>query len=79
MGSGYVGPNCGSARNALLISLAKLTVHTQLTPFAKMAHGLLLAIPKARPFVSFSEQDAHTIFALAGGRRSWNSMNVTTM
>jgi hypothetical protein len=22
-----------------------------------MAHGLLLAIPKARPFVSFSERD----------------------
>ncbi len=28
-------------------------LHTQLFPFAKMAHSLLLAIPKARIFVSF--------------------------
>jgi hypothetical protein len=27
-----------------------------------MAHGLLLEIPKVRPFVSFSERDAHAIF-----------------
>jgi hypothetical protein len=27
-----------------------------------MAHGLLLAIPKARPFVSFSERDVHAMF-----------------
>jgi hypothetical protein len=27
-----------------------------------MAHGLLLAIPQARPFVLFSEREAHTIF-----------------
>ena len=27
-----------------------------------MAHGLLFAIPKARPFGSFSERDAHAIF-----------------
>ena len=56
MGDGYVGSNCGSAHNALLISLTELTLHTQLSPFAKMAHGLLLAIPKARPFVSFSDE-----------------------
>jgi hypothetical protein len=40
----------------------RANLHTQLSPFAKMAHGLLLAIPKARPFASFSERDAHTIF-----------------
>jgi hypothetical protein len=28
-----------------------------------MAQGLLLAIPKARPFVSFSERDAHAMSA----------------
>jgi hypothetical protein len=27
-----------------------------------MAHGLLIAIPKARPFLSFSERDAHAVF-----------------
>ena len=27
-----------------------------------MAHGLLLAIPKARPFVSFSVWDGHATF-----------------
>ena len=37
-------------------------LHIQLSPFAKMAHGLLLAIPKARPFLLFSEQDTHAIF-----------------
>jgi hypothetical protein len=26
-----------------------------------MAHGLLLAIPKARPYVLFSERDAHAV------------------
>ena len=31
--------------------LAGLNFHTKLFPLAKMAHGLLLAIPKARPFV----------------------------
>jgi hypothetical protein len=40
------------------MSLGEL-ISTQLSPFAKMAHGLLLAIPEACPFVSFSEQDAH--------------------
>jgi hypothetical protein len=34
-----------------VLSWAKF--HTQHFPPAKMAHGLLLAIPKARPFVSF--------------------------
>ena len=62
MGDGYVKPDCGSTRNGLLMSLAELT-STQLSPFAKMAHGLLLAIPKACPFVSVSERDAHAIFA----------------
>ena len=42
------------------MSLAELTC-TQLSPFAKMAHGLVLAIPKASPFVSFSERDPHAI------------------
>ena len=42
--------------------LGQANLHTQLSPFAKMAHGLLLAIPKARPFPSFSEQDAHAMF-----------------
>ena len=28
-----------------------------------MAHGLLLAVPKVRPFLSFFERDAHAIFA----------------
>jgi hypothetical protein len=60
VGDGYVGSNCGSARNTLVMSLSELT-STQLSPFAKMTHGLLLAIPKARPFVSFSERDAHAI------------------
>ena len=27
-----------------------------------MAHGLLFAIPKARPFVPFSERDLHAMF-----------------
>jgi hypothetical protein len=62
VGDGYVEPNRRSARNALLMSLAEANFHTQLSPFAKMAHDLLLAIPKARPFVSFSERDAHAIF-----------------
>jgi hypothetical protein len=44
------------------MSLAELTLHTQLSPFAKMAHGLILAIPKARSFVSFPERDADAIF-----------------
>ena len=36
----------------------------QLFPLAKMAHGLLSAIPRARPFLLFSERAAHTtIFA----------------
>jgi hypothetical protein len=61
VGDGYVGPNCGSTRNSLLMFLAVLT-STQLSPFAKMAHGLLIAIPKARPFVSFSERDAYAMF-----------------
>ena len=34
---------------------------TQLFPLAKMAHGLLSAIPQARSFVSLSERDAHAI------------------
>ena len=28
-----------------------------------MAHGLLLAVPKARPFLSIFERDTHAIFA----------------
>ena len=36
---------------------------TQLFPLAKMAHGLLSAIPQARPFLSFSERDPHAIIA----------------
>ena len=35
----------------------------QLFPLAKMAHGLLSAIPQARPFLSFSERDPHAIIA----------------
>ena len=31
-----------------------------------MAHGLLLAIPKARPFVSFPERDAHAMLCSSG-------------
>ena len=62
VGNGYVGPNCGSARDTLLMSFAELTSPLQLSPFAKMAHGLLLAIPKVRPFVSLSERDVHAIF-----------------
>jgi hypothetical protein len=42
--------------------LSRTEFHTQHFPPAKMAHSLLLAIPKARPFVSFSERDAHAIF-----------------
>ena len=42
--------------------LGQANSHTQLSPFAKMAHGLLLAIPKACPFVSFFERDAHFVF-----------------
>jgi hypothetical protein len=61
VGDEYVESNCGSAHRTLLMSLAELTC-TQLAPFANMAHGVLLAIPKARPFVSFSERDAHAIF-----------------
>jgi hypothetical protein len=55
VGDGYVGPYCGSERNALSMYSDELTYTLQLSPFAKMAHGLLLAIPKARPFLSFSE------------------------
>ena len=47
--------------------LGQANLQIQLSPFAKMAHGLLLAIPKARPFLLFSEQDAHTIFVLMVG------------
>ena len=35
---------------------------TQLFPLAKMAHGLLSAIPQACLFVSFSERGAHAMF-----------------
>ena len=42
--------------------LERANFHTQLSPFAKMAHGLLLAIPKVRLFVSFSELDVHVMF-----------------
>ena len=35
---------------------------TQLFPLAKMAHGLLSAIPQARLFVSFAERDTHATF-----------------
>ena len=66
MGDGYVGANCRGARYTLLMSLAEAksaNFHAQLSPFAKMAHGLLLAIPKARLFVtfSFSERDAYAM------------------
>ena len=44
------------------MTLAEANSHTQLSPFAKMAHGLVLAVPKARPFMSFAERDAHVIF-----------------
>ena len=37
-------------------------VHIQHFPPAKMAHNLLSAFTKVRPFVSFSERDAHAIF-----------------
>ena len=48
---------------SFLMSLATSElIPTQLSPFAKMAHGLLLAIPKACLFLSFSEPDAHSIF-----------------
>ena len=40
----------------------RANLHAQLSPFAKMAHGLLLAIPRARPVLSYSERDAHAIF-----------------
>ena len=78
VGDGCVGPDCGSALNALLMCLAEANFHVQLSPFAKMAHGLLLAIPNLRPFVSFSERNAHSIFRL-DGRRYWKSINTTTM
>jgi hypothetical protein len=61
VGDGYVEPNYGSELNTFSMSLAELT-STQLSPFAKMAHSLLLTIPTARPFRSFSERDAHAIF-----------------
>jgi hypothetical protein len=42
--------------------LGRANFYTQLFLSAKMAHGLLSAIPKARTFVSSSEQDPHAIF-----------------
>ena len=39
---------------------------TQLFPLAKMAHGLLSAIPQASLFVSFSERDAHATSVWTG-------------
>ena len=39
--------------------LGRTNFQTQLFPLAKMAHGLLSAIPQASLFVSFSERDAH--------------------
>jgi hypothetical protein len=62
VGDGYFGPNCGGAHNTLFDVLGRADSHIQLSPFAKIAHGLLLAIPEARPFVSLSERDAHAIF-----------------
>ena len=42
--------------------LSRANFYIQHFALAKMAHGLLLAIPKARPFVSLSERrDAHAI------------------
>ena len=45
----------------LLLPLTKL-ISTQLFPHAKMAHSLLSAIPKVRPFASYSKQGAHAMF-----------------
>src|SRR6266478_7286550 len=45
----------------LLLPLTKL-ISTQLFPHAKMAHSLLSAIPKVRPFESYSKQGAHAMF-----------------
>ncbi len=36
-------------------------LHSQLHPYAKMACGLLLAIPKVHPFASLSEQNTYAI------------------
>ena len=59
VGDGYVGSNCGSARNSLLMYLAEANLLFQHFPYLhrRWPHGLLLAIPKARPFVSFFERE----------------------
>src|SRR6266403_853851 len=59
LGDGYVEPHRGSAHN--LVVLAKL-ISAQLFPHAKMAHSLLSAIPKVRPFAPYSKQSAHAMF-----------------
>jgi len=45
----------------ILLSLTKL-ISAQLFPHAKMAHSLLSAIPKVRPFAPYSKQSAHAMF-----------------
>ena len=57
-----LGP-IAEVRVMLFDIVGRANLQTQLSPYAKMAHGLLFAIPKARPFVSFSERDAHSLFA----------------
>jgi hypothetical protein len=57
--------------------LGRANFHTQLSPLAKMAHGLLLAIPKARPFCHSPNEIS--CYVRLDDRHSWNSMNVTTM
>jgi hypothetical protein len=44
-------------RNALFDVLGRTNLHAQLSWFAKMTHGLLLTIPKARPFMLSSERE----------------------
>ena len=50
-----LGPIAEVRATPLDCVLVRANLKTQLSPFAKMAHGLLLAIPKANPFLSFSE------------------------
>ena len=56
-----LSPIAGVRVTSLCLSFTESTF-TQLHPYARMACGLLLAIPKVHPFASLSEQNTYAMF-----------------